>query len=232
MMYNNKFVVVIKHNNKICREHGDTVYLPFGSEYEIGLKNLHTTNAVVNITIDGQDVLDGNSLVVAPNMDTTIEGFMSGNVVRNRFKFIRKTKRIEQYRGNRIDDGIVRVEFRFEKPQIYYGYSFTSLDRNLYEMNSYEVHNTCCRENIKCSSCVVDDGITVRGSETHVDYDYTTVGALEPETHSIVLVLKGRTWKATVKRPLTVKSKLICSTCGKLNKSNHKYCIECGTYLL
>ena len=33
MMYNQQFVVSIRCNGKIMREHGDEVYLPFGTEY-------------------------------------------------------------------------------------------------------------------------------------------------------------------------------------------------------
>ena len=236
MMYSDKFVAVIKHNGKICREHGGVVYLPFGSEYEIGLKNLHTTSAVVSVTIDGEDVLDNNRLVVRPNTSTTLEGFMKGTAVRNRFRFIKKTKRIEQYRGNRIDDGIVRVEFRFEKEVIdqplvkkclHYHYHYNTYydGTGLSSPTPFTTDVTCCTRD-------TDDGITVRGSETCVDYIYADVGPLEAARHSIVLMLRGKTHRKVVKKPLMVKSKLKCGICGKVNKSTHKYCGECGAYLL
>jgi ribosomal protein L40E len=44
-------------------------------------------------------------------------GFMQGNVARNAFRFIQKTKQIQDHRGDKVDDGLVRVEFAFEKPK-------------------------------------------------------------------------------------------------------------------
>jgi len=102
MMYNNKLVTVVKVNGKILREHGETVYIPFGSEYEIHFKNLHSTKAVVSIDIDGEDVLNGSRLVVRPNDDNKVEGFMRGNAISHKFKFIEKTQEISEHRGDSI----------------------------------------------------------------------------------------------------------------------------------
>lgn len=117
MTYKEKFVAVIKNRGKILREDGDTVRLPFGSEYELFMKNLHSRKAVVKVSVDGKDVLDGNEIVMNPNQSMSLKGFMKGMRVKNRFRFIKKTKEIADYRGDRIDDGIVRVEFRYEKKQ-------------------------------------------------------------------------------------------------------------------
>jgi len=46
-----------------------------------------------------------------------LEGYMKNNIARNKFKFIEKTKQIEDFRGNRIDDSLIRVEFTFEKDE-------------------------------------------------------------------------------------------------------------------
>lgn len=115
MTHKNNFVAVIKCGGAILRERDGAVAIPFGSEYSILLKNLDERKACVKVSIDGQDVVDGHELVVNPNTTTELEGFMQGSIVRNKFKFIKKTNEIVQHRGDRIDDGIVRVEFRFEK---------------------------------------------------------------------------------------------------------------------
>ena len=39
MMYLQKLAVAVKVNGKVLREVGDTVYIPFGSEYSILIKN-------------------------------------------------------------------------------------------------------------------------------------------------------------------------------------------------
>jgi hypothetical protein len=117
MTYADNFVVEVKQNGKILRVKNGAVYLPFGSEYSILLKNLNSKRASVKISIDGEDVLDNSSLVLDANASTELKGFLRGNVARNRFKFINKTKEISDHRGDRADDGLLRVEFAFEKPQ-------------------------------------------------------------------------------------------------------------------
>jgi len=119
MAYQNQFVAAIISDGKILREtreNGDDfISLPFGSEYSFKFKNLNSTRVAVTVTIDGEDVLDGQKLVVDPNDDLDLEGFMSGSAARNRFKFIEKTQQISDYRGDKIDDGLIRIGYQFEK---------------------------------------------------------------------------------------------------------------------
>ena len=119
MMYSNKLVTSLKANGKILREFKDTVYIPFGSEYSFLIKNLHTTRAVVNIFIDGEDVVPGG-LVVDAGREVDLERYVkNGNLTAgNRFKFIERTQAIEDGpRGIKLEDGLVRVEFQFEQPR-------------------------------------------------------------------------------------------------------------------
>jgi len=117
MTYKDYFVVEVKSNGKILRVRDDAVYLPFGSEYSILLKNLNSRKASVNVSVDGEDTLDNHSLIIEPNDETVLEGFLKGNVARNRFRFIQKTKQIQDHRGDKADDGMIRIEFAFAKPQ-------------------------------------------------------------------------------------------------------------------
>jgi hypothetical protein len=115
MVYSAGFVSVIKVNGKILRENKDKIFLPFNSEYSLLLKNLESRKSLIKITIDGQDVLDGNSLILNPNSEMELEGFMKGMIAKNKFKFIKKTQQISDYRGDRVDDGIIRIEYWFEQ---------------------------------------------------------------------------------------------------------------------
>jgi hypothetical protein len=117
MTYKDHFVVEVKSNGKILRVKDNAVFLPFGSEYTLYLKNLHSRRASVNVSVDGEDVLDNHSLILDANSSTELQGFLRGNVARNRFRFIQKTEQIQKHRGDRADDGLVRVEFAFEKLQ-------------------------------------------------------------------------------------------------------------------
>ena len=120
MMYNNKFVATIKHGGQTLREHNDTVYLPFGCEYSVFLKNLNTVRAEVKITIDDEDVLNGNTIVVNPNSDLELERFLKDLDKGNRFKFIERSASVEQHRGVGSADGLIRIEWQFEKPRPIY----------------------------------------------------------------------------------------------------------------
>jgi len=115
MVYKNNFVAVIKVNGKILREVGEFVVLPFGAEYSILLKNLDSRKAVASITIDGIDVMGGDSVIVPANESVEVEGFVDGLRATNRFKFIKKTEEISDHRGDKVDDGVIRVEYKFEK---------------------------------------------------------------------------------------------------------------------
>ena len=115
MVYNNKLVAVIKVNGKILREQNGEVFIPFGAEYSIALKNLNSVKATASISVDGTDVMSGYEVIVPPNSEVELEGFMKGNKVSNKFKFIEKTKAISDYRGDKISDGLVRISFKFER---------------------------------------------------------------------------------------------------------------------
>ena len=114
MMYHNNFIAVIKCKGKIMRETKGVVRMPFGSEYSILLKNKDSRTAVAKIEIDGKDVM-GHRYIIPGNSTRELEGFMKGLKVTHKFKSIQKTKEITNFRGDRIDDGIVRVEFWYEQ---------------------------------------------------------------------------------------------------------------------
>ena len=120
MMYNNKFVATIKSGGKVLREHNDTVYLPFGCEYSVLLKNLNTVRAEVKITIDDEDVLNGNTIVVNPNSDLELERYLKDLTKGNRFKFIERSASVEEHRGVGSADGLIRIEWQFEKTRPIY----------------------------------------------------------------------------------------------------------------
>ena len=245
MMYNSGLVCVVKSNGKILREDKDVCFLPFNSEYSLLIKNLETRNVLVKISIDGQDVLDGNSLIIHPNTEIELEGFMKGSIAKNKFKFIKKTKEISDYRGDRIDDGIIRIEYQFEKEiiPILMTYYNTYDNNNLCGNNSNgifrnSVNNVC--NNIETSNCYFisesqvqnDDGITVKGSEVNQSFTYGNIGALEDTKRVIILRLIGTKESGKiVEKPLTIQSRKLCKTCGKKSKSHLKFCSNCGTFL-
>lgn len=118
-MYANKLIACIKADGKILREKGDEVYLPFGTEYSLYFKNSNTKKVKINIDIDGQDVLFGKSIIINPDDTFDLKGYIKDTFNRsdnNRaFKFIKKTKSISDFRGDRIDDGLIKISYQFEQ---------------------------------------------------------------------------------------------------------------------
>lgn len=119
-MYNSGLVAAIVVNDEILREikneHDSCIYIPFGTEYSIRFKNNKNQNAILNITIDGKDVLNGNTFVVKGNSESELKGFLDKNLkINNRFKFIEKTEKVAKNLGQNISDGIIRIEFKYEE---------------------------------------------------------------------------------------------------------------------
>jgi hypothetical protein len=77
-----------------------------------------------------------------------------------------------------------------------------------------------------------DVGITVPGSKSSQTFSTAHVGAMETETYTMVIKLIGDLGNnKPVVKPVTVKAKPKCVTCGKQNKATAKFCTECGTAL-
>ena len=261
MMYNNKFVATVKANGKVLRELGDIVYLPFGCEYSILLKNLNTIRAQATITIDGEDVLNGSALVINPACDLEIERFLKDLNKGNRFKFIERSASVEQHRGVGATDGLIRVEWQFEIPQPVYtprpqpwiqssGFNVNGALRSVDYSNgdstrayaATAISNQIQSMGISAASAHVgtptmdwapanDAGITVPGSLSNQRFQTVASFPLEAQKHVIVLQLKGETVDNKVVAPVTVKHKPKCVTCGKINKATSKFCTNCGTSL-
>ena len=290
MMYHQKMVASIKANGRILRESNETVYIPFGSEYSILLKNLNTVRAVVNVFIDGDNIVP-NGIVLGIGQEIDLERSIKNNNLNegNRFKFIERTGAVEAGpRGIKLEDGIIRIEFQFEKyvapaqwgstwndhwknSNLCYpagarnigstagslgnftnvGGVMRSVDTSKGEFvkaqASQNINQYCADNNIQCSAQSVHDGmatmdsysppkndigITVPGSKSEQKFYTATMGALDPEKHSIVLKLLGETAdNRPVEKPITVKAKPKCVTCGKQNKATAHFCSECGTAL-
>jgi hypothetical protein len=267
-MYKGNLVVAIKHNNKVLRERGSRVTLPFGAEYSILVKNLNSRKVSVNISIDGEDVLDNKSILIEADSSMELDGFMKGTSAKNRFRFIKKTKQISEYRGDKADDGLIRVEFAFEKekPVITYHYheyydywpspkrpcprepfgpiKYCAYDNSFTSDGISEVAYSCSGDikasnfsgakiSSKVSSMLADneDGITVKGEEIDQGFVHGYIGELENSQVMIIHLCGEKTNGTVVSKPVTVKTRLRCKTCGVLSRSSAKFCRNCGTFL-
>ena len=249
-MFNNSFVAAIKSNGKILREFDkDAVYLKFGSEYSILLKNLENRRAVAKIFIDGQEVSSGG-FVIDSKSEIEIERFVRDLSQGNRFKFIEKTAGIESHRGNKLEDGLIRVEFEFEQvrypsyvpdkvyyrsPDFYGMKTGDTLDCKMIGggFSSQHLGVTCSSTYSSGVSAVRglnDAGITVPGSIS--DQKFTEVRCdTDGIKHTMIFRVLGSADGEPVKQAVTVTAKPKCVTCGKVNKATSKFCSSCGTSL-
>lgn len=260
-MYKDSFVSAIKSNGNVLREFKDTVYLKFGVEYSILLKNLENRRAVAKIFIDGTEVCDGG-FVINPKEEVEIERFVKDLDKGNRFKFIEKTAGVEAHRGNKIEDGLIRIEFEFEqvRPMNYVlyrdyygkiggGYNPNSGSGDFINSNmvggiydggvfSDQTFSTTAAHSTMRS---IDKSPQLFNA-TH-DAGITVPGSISDQKfktvscytdgikHTMVFKLLGSADGQPVKEAVTVKAKPKCVTCGKINKATAKFCIECGTAL-
>ncbi len=261
-MYDSKMALAVKANNRVLREIKDKVFIPFGSEYTLLIKNLNTVKALVRVWIDGTDVTDGTSLVIQPNSSMDLERFIkNGNLAEgNKFKFIERTAAVSEHRGNKIDDGLIRLEFEFERPGQFAGVikptswvakgfdgSYTPYDPG------YFLNNTSFGDSVSLGSGVQgatahghpnvgepvsitrahqsEVGITVAGSVSDQKFHAASWFPTDGVKHVMVLHVLGEMDGKEVTKPITVKTKTNCTVCGETNKAGVKFCGECGASL-
>jgi len=283
MTYKEHFIFCVKSQGRILREKEGGVELPFGEDYSILLKNLESRRALVKVEIDGKSI--GKQLIVEPNNEIEVERFLEDLNTGNKFRFIQKTKEVVEHRGDRIDDGVIRVEVWFEKQivtqEIHHNhihhYDYTCPWCHCYPCRCWHwprvtpfvpitppctpwfgtvtaggLVGNVTLGNITCSNSVVgssencvltssqfvaaepskDEGITVKGEVSNQPFRYGTMGTVESFSTVLTLKLYGyKDDKVLVSKPLTVKDKLECSSCGKTSSSDQKFCGSCGTFL-
>lgn len=114
--------MAVKVDGKVLREINGEVVLPFGSEYTIFLKNNSSERVSVDVYIDGTDVLNGSSIIIEGKSSTELKRFLDVSksmTTGNAFKFIEKTEKVEKHRGNKAEDGLLTVVYRFENKKMY-----------------------------------------------------------------------------------------------------------------
>lgn len=325
-MYSEKLAVAIKVGGKVLREEGDTVKIPFGSEYAIYVKNMNSVRALVRIEIDGESVTDGISLIVEANDDIEIERFVKNRNMDTglKLKFIERTQKIEDGpRGIKTEDGLIRVEYEFERepakivpspifrptyystpwqaPAVHHHHHYTKQDflneykgtgdfvtrdgvtyseaqmkaprsasplrsmtkgisadavnglNNAFMSHTMDASASAASTEMSFSSNATidsmpveqlrevktsgfpelnDKGITVGGSVSTQAFKSGARFPTDGQKHIMIIKVLGAVGEQPVTKPVTVKTKVECPTCGTKNKFGTKFCRECGAGLV
>ncbi len=119
-MYKNKFVLAVKNSKgRVLRDSNNQVGLPWYEEYKLLLKNQHSEKAVATISIDGEDVLNGNRAIIPANGTFEIERFLNNNMQEGRkLQFVPAGDSRISHKKDSGELGIVEVVFRKEKINI------------------------------------------------------------------------------------------------------------------
>lgn len=230
MAYSEKFVVAVIVNGDIVREQQakgeNNVLLPFGSDYSLRLKNLHSQKALVKIEIDGKDVLGGDTLLLEANSTMDLDGFLTGNVVKNKFRFIQKTKEIINYRGDKIDDGFIRVEWQFEEaPPVIEKKIVEHIDYWRYNPWYYPDYSSCRDLHYKGTiGSSLDGPICSNAASEELSYKGILRGTGEIKTQNFdppILTDEGITVKGA-----ETNQQFIYASVGKLEEQKHTIVIR------
>lgn len=262
-MFKENLVVAVKAHNKYLKDIGNQVFLPFGTEYSLFFRNKDTRRVLVGpVMVDGKDVLNGTKVILSGDSEWNLEGggkaFDPTQNKNYRFKFIEKTEKISEHRGDDPSDGLVSVTFQYEISSVviktfeHISHRDSSLSRRvnlddmiiggcagtgeatnaLYSMHMCDNSAMSSASIPKTNFALQKSGMTTQGSSFDQSYSEGRAGKLERNKHVLTFGLYGQMSNGEdVKEVVTPKTKLTCVTCGTENPLSGKFCNECGTNL-
>lgn len=258
-MYLKDFVVTLEVKGQTCREFKNEqgrnlIYIPFGSDYSLQFRNMRNVRALVEVKIDGAEVTAGG-LVIGANSSSSLTGKIDGDSTKNQFRFIRKTERIKNVRGDKPMDSVVEVKVTFEEDwyelkrrldnaDIWRKKSIKSCgitwqsDRTESPLRSFSSYNqadsglsSLNQIGFNCSANI-EGGLTVPGTPTNVNYS-TTSFRRSSDVTSVSFFLTGTNPESLpIAQPVVTRSERICPTCRFRNPNTDRWCGDCGTCLV
>jgi len=172
-MYSNKLVACVKAGGKVLREKGEEVLLPFGAEYSLYFKNEHSRKVQIEVEIDGESVMGDKALLLDAGETMDLKGFIKDTYGHDNraFKFITKTNEISDFRGDRAEDGLIKVSYTFEKERPVLRTS------DFFQHDIYRTYTNCGPDYPKSGGFVdnIDLSSTFGINSTQLggDYDYS-----------------------------------------------------------
>jgi len=236
--------LAVKVNGKTLRESwrdGEkTVFLPYGTEYSLLLKNNNNHRALAKITIDGMDAIQ-NGVVIRESGSVELERFLlDGDLSRGkRFRFV-SLDHPDVGDPSSPYNGLVEVEFTEElafkmdtkvyvppqEPawpkewQTTYWSNANDFSPRGDAVKAYHATTGGLSGGSVCSS---DAGATVEGSESNQVFGTTRWG-MSGCSESLRVRLRAG------KSPVLVSDTRYkyCPECGRKSKRGNRYCPHCG----
>jgi hypothetical protein len=243
MSYLKGFVLSTKLSNsdtflkEIRKDNEPTVYMPFGSEYSIFLKNKTLSRAKFKVKLDGKYVHpENNAFVINANSSFNLERFLlDGDLNKGeKFKFVNVEGSGEEPGAD--ENGLIEVKINIEKvsrylsddifgngdhirccgSKIYNGNSnpnvmFKSSLNRSYDTNAHDSSSLgfCEMDSVDLS----DEGVTVGGSQS--TQSFIDIPDFETESEDIILKLRIKPVKESK------STDKICIGCDGLKKQRN-----------
>ena len=226
MVFNNDFVVCILHGGKVLREENGKVFLPFESDYQIRLKNLHSyLRCKATVKVDGTLIHPDNvSFVINPNDTLDIKRTMlDGDMCKGKsLRFVRRNDcRVSD--PSNPENGIVEVSFYREvKNTEYVNWGNWNWYNRPWWDNPFPNIVYSCNSSSVCNG---SNGATVSGDNVYQEYRYANDFPVTIYPTVIRIMLVGS------EKPITVNKtrKKYCVDCGYKNPYRAKFCMNCGS---
>lgn len=106
-MFKQNTVISIRVGKNFLPDNDSIIKIPFGSEYSILIKNLNNSPINVRMFIDGIQNGQEKGFVIKEKDSLELNSFFISN---NAFKFINKSKELNERRNENIEDSLIRFE--------------------------------------------------------------------------------------------------------------------------
>lgn len=258
-MHSNKISLAILVDEKPLFEKKGSVYLPYGSNYSLLIKNNNSFDIVAKVSLDMN--FSNDSFIVKAKSKRVIRGFSYEDLFYS-YRFVEETEKINQENKNKIERGCLSVTvfnndlpphetfpFRMSEIALNSG-NKTIIDENklnninLHYDNIVAVTNTLSLNsipNVRTESLKTEykeekhlGGMNVFGEPINEKEDTIIKSFLFSDSIGVFhYKLKGRDEEENlIKRPILAKDNVTCTICETKASLNDKYCSHCGSFIV
>lgn len=254
-MHTNKISVAILVDGKSLYESkNNEVFLPFGTTYEVFIKNQNSFDIYVNFNIDNKHLYGKKYHKIEANSSKTIKTF-SFNDTNYSFKFIEKNEQMQKLsKTSSFDGNLVVNVFKLRdllkeleesnpfkhltkpltRPTVLFNKTLLNEDSEQYISTGSSLRSSfsselSSKEKVSLNSPV---GNTTFGEPLKESVFTPSEHSLKQETFFTFKLCGVSDKKEPIVEPLFAKNNLRCLVCDSKIKTEQKYCSCCGSYIV